>query len=183
MPTSYTSSDINLVPPNAAQTASLAQRLFRLVIRQGKAIIIITEAIVLLVFLSRFKLDRDIADLQENIDNKEAIISSSVILENEYKRIQNKTQKIETFLDNQIGWEERLSFINSITPQGSVLEATNFTGNKLNVNAKVTTAEAFGLFISKLSNSDTVQSVILKSSSYDTKNEQYTFSMDIKLLK
>ena len=42
----------------------------------GRYIVVITELIVILSFLSRFKLDRDLTDVNEAIEKQKAIILS-----------------------------------------------------------------------------------------------------------
>jgi hypothetical protein len=60
----------------------------------GRYIVVITELIVIISFLSRFKLDRDLTDLNESIEKQKAIIMSYGALESEFKEAQSQLEFI-----------------------------------------------------------------------------------------
>ncbi len=174
------STDFNFIPKDAYQKASMAQQIFRFLATKGKTIIIFTEAIVLMVFLSRFKLDREIADLKESIENKNAIIESSKSVEKRFKKIQAKLVVIKTIIDNQIDWETELGNFDSQVPNGMVLNSIDYADSSITLSATVDSAEAFASFIGNVVSNQNVKSVTLVSSSYNTDSKQYSFKMNIE---
>ena len=61
----------------------------------GRHIIIFTELIVITAFAARFKLDKDLANLHEEIIQKQTIIESSAELENEVRFLQKRLTAID----------------------------------------------------------------------------------------
>lgn len=173
--------DINLLPDNAIQKASAGQQIFRLMLKRGKTLIIITEAIVLIVFLSRFKIDRQINDATENLDNKAAIIRSSQNLEKEHNRIQYKTTQLQNIYNSQKDWAKIISDFDSKIPSDIVLENISYSKNSISFRAKVDTASSFGFFVGILKDDPNVNSVTLQSSRFIPDEQSYDFSMSVDL--
>jgi Tfp pilus assembly protein PilN len=61
----------------------------------GRYIVVFTELVVILSFVTRFSLDRQVTDLNNSISQKKAIILSYGNLEEEVRLIQKKTQSYE----------------------------------------------------------------------------------------
>jgi len=69
-------SQIELLPREEWEETSFGKFL-KWLLTVGRYIVIFTELVVILAFLSRFKLDRDLTDLYKQIENKQAIIQNS----------------------------------------------------------------------------------------------------------
>ena len=67
----------------------------------GKRIVILTELVVILAFLSRFYLDTKVADLSEKINQKKAIVLASAEFEKKFRVATAKIDKARV-LENQI---------------------------------------------------------------------------------
>jgi hypothetical protein len=65
--------EINLLPREEFEKKPIGKFL-TWALSIGRYIIIFTELIVILAFLSRFKLDRDLSDLNQSIREKQAVI-------------------------------------------------------------------------------------------------------------
>lgn len=170
------------MPQSKEIRVSLGQQLFKWTIESGKKIVILTEAIVLLVFISRFKLDRDTNRLRERIENKQAIVKSTQKLETEHRRIQRKLNRIKLITREQIDWNKRLDSFTQKMPQDVTLENLSLDHNSIALSAKVKTAASFGTFIKLLLQDDNTQAVFLKSSSYNKQEKNYKFSLDIRVI-
>ncbi len=172
--------EMNFVPSEEEIiNSSISNKFFHFFTNRGKLIIIITEAIVLLVFLSRFKLDRDISDLKENIENKNAIIESTKSIEKDFREVQKNVNTIDTITKNQINWFAELESFDSKIPQGMILDSISYNNEVISLSAKVNSAEAFATFIGNTIANPKVKSVVLVSSSYDTNSKEYSFKMNI----
>lgn len=67
----------------------------------GRYIMILTEIIVLLAFISRFSLDRKLTDLNEEISQKQAIIEANNDLEQQILVLQQKLISLRTLVASQ----------------------------------------------------------------------------------
>lgn len=69
----------------------------------GRYLVILTELVVILTFISRFKLDRDLTDLNEKINTQKQIILSYADMESQFITVQAKTAFIKTQQDSTTG--------------------------------------------------------------------------------
>ena len=98
--------DINLL----AQTNINAKPLGKFLkwsLTYGRYIIIGTQIIVLLAFLSRFKLDQDLSDLHTKIDEKVNILEALAPIENNTRLLQDKTFYCQFNIWSQAGDGDR----------------------------------------------------------------------------
>ncbi len=68
----------------------------------GRYLVVFTELIVILSFLSRFKLDRDLTDLNEQIERQKTIIQSYADTEQNFNAAQTKIIAIKQNQANQV---------------------------------------------------------------------------------
>lgn len=173
--------DINFVTEETAQQASTGQQFFRLMVTRGKTLIIFVELIVLLVFFSRFKLDTDINNLEEETQNKIAVVESSKSLETEYRRVQQKTMILEDILNEQIKWDKVIKNFDSKIPIGIILQNISYDGNTIKFQAITSETTAFAKLIDVINKNENVTSLLLRSSNYNELENNYDFSMEIIL--
>lgn len=112
--------EINLLPLEDLERAPLGKFL-KWALTAGRYIVIITELIVLLAFLSRFKLDRDISDLSDDISRKKSIIAATASFENRVRRLQVRLKAIDDLGQSAPAPEKYLPFIASVLPQEAVV--------------------------------------------------------------
>lgn len=89
----FTTPDINLLP-KAELSNSPSGKFLEWALSWGKKIVIVTELVVVLAFLSRFYFDTEVANLSEDIDHKKAIIESSADFENEFRSVTERVDNI-----------------------------------------------------------------------------------------
>ncbi|MFH1841152.1 MAG: PilN domain-containing protein [Candidatus Shapirobacteria bacterium] len=82
----------------------------------GRHIVIITELIVILAFLSRFKLDRDLTDLNDSLKQKQAIVEASAPFEKKYRQLQNRVEILDQIGQKRFHPEILLDALAEITP-------------------------------------------------------------------
>lgn len=180
MPDLPTNEGIDFIPKYPHQTESLKQQLFKLVITRGKTIIVVTEAIVLLVFLSRFKLDRQIQDLTESLDNKEAIIQSTQNIEKEYRDVQNKLNITVKLIDSQTNWYKKINAFDNEIPTGVTFKKIDYSQGAIDLSAQAQSASVFGAFMRNLIANESIKSVAIESSAYNVATQSFSFSLSIK---
>lgn len=116
----------------------------------GRYIMITTEIVVLLAFISRFSLDRKLTDVTEEISQKQEIIEANVEFEKEIRSLQADIIRIKSLFAAQ---EMPLTIIDSIqtyVPSDVYLESYEFSGSKLAVSAVAGTSEGFSQFLARL---------------------------------
>lgn len=117
----------------------------------GRWIVIFTELIVIVAFLSRFKLDQDLADLQASIKEKQAIISASSGFEKTFRSTQNRLVKIIDLENRQIGAEKLVDEISRVAPSAIIINNLTFSENALALSGIAETENSLNVFINNLS--------------------------------
>jgi len=106
---------INLLPRDPFEDSFLGKFL-RWALSVGRYIVIATELVVILSFLARFKLDRDLADLNEAIAQKQAILASYRELEADYRAVAKRLELIAELDKQSLKANEAISKLAAATP-------------------------------------------------------------------
>ncbi len=106
---------INLLPPDEFEKTPLGQFL-KWALTIGRYIVIGTELIVIVAFLSRFKLDRDLVNLNEEIKSKMVVIASFEDLEEKTRILQLQLQSIKGAKGKGLETDQLLDFIDENIP-------------------------------------------------------------------
>jgi Tfp pilus assembly protein PilN len=122
--------EVNLLP-NTDDDASSTGKFLTWALSWGKKIVILTELVVVLAFLSRFYFDTEVANLSDEINHKKDIIESSVDLEKQFNKISNKLSNL-AILEKQPSIVLILDQITSTVPQNVSLNQINITNNTVN---------------------------------------------------
>lgn len=107
--------EISLLPESENPRSFLA-KLFKWVTTTGRITIIITEFIVISVFISRFWLDRKNSDLSEIARQKQAILLSATPFETEFNNLQERLAYIKKFYSSQPKYGDQISSLIASTP-------------------------------------------------------------------
>ena len=144
--------DINLLPKKDFDR-NLLGRFLRWSLTYGRYIIVCTEIIVLLAFIYRFSLDRQITDLNENVDQKAAIVEANLTFEHSFRNLQLRTERIAQLLTNQGLPVKVLLHLQEITPKGIIYSNYVFADNSIRITAVAETNLHLALFLQQLKNS------------------------------
>lgn len=118
----------------------------------GRWIVIATELVVILCFLSRFKLDRELTDLGEKIKQQQAIISSFGELEKDFRNLQKRLVKIEDLEKEQLS-VNRLNEVAEMIPLDVFLNEWKVKGGKIEISAVALSEAGLGSLIKEFSES------------------------------
>lgn len=119
----------------------------------GRYIMIGTEIVVLLAFISRFSLDRKLTDLKEEVTQKQDIIEANVPFEKDVRMLQDKLAKIKVLINQPVNPLTVLTFFQTILPQGVYLKSYDVTKNILTVQAIAGSTDAFAQLMKNLQTS------------------------------
>ena len=150
MPKKHTSLAVNLLPH---KEPSFGDKFLNWSLTFGRYIIIGTEIVVLLAFFSRFKLDRDYSDLNEQVKEKQKILTSLKPTEDTVNRLQLRLSEIERVEATAGGGINALPAIASFTPPEITYQQISVAGNKVTIIGAAQATEDISRFVGTLANS------------------------------
>lgn len=169
---------INLLP---RKEKSLADRFFSWILTYGRFIIIGTELIVLVAFLSRFKLDRDLVDLHDKIKREEAVVKSLSIVESQSINLQRRLSFIST-LDSKIkNSTDTLTNIPSLVPENVFLDELALSKNDLRLIANTYSGEGITNLVKRLGEVSYISEISLDRVTKDETTGIISFIIRAKL--
>ena len=116
----------------------------------GRYIMIGTEIVVLLAFISRFSLDRKLTDLKEEISQKQAILEANASLEQDIRLIQDHLVKVKQTTANQSIPLDELLLLQTLLPPDVYVDTLDVTPDHLAVTAFAGTTHGFSQFLTNL---------------------------------
>ncbi len=140
---------VNLLPRTAWET-SFWGRFFKWAVTTGRYIVILTELVVIAAFLSRFKLDRDYADLGDRINGKKAVLTSMAETEKRFRLAQGRLVEAGKTLENQLNATEALGKVTAKIPPGVTLESLVISKKEIAVKGTAESDTGVGVFLSRL---------------------------------
>lgn len=138
--TKFSRLDINLIGSDDFSRTPIG-RVITWATTYGRYIMILTEIVVLLAFISRFSLDRKLTDLNEEIAQKQAIIEANIGLEQSIRLLQTKLASVRTLIVSGSGPVTTLEDLSQSLPPDVYLSALEISqaSAKMTVYAGTTT--------------------------------------------
>jgi len=129
----------------------------------GRFIIVGTEAIVLMVFLSRFKLDRDINDLTDSLSVKMAILESYKDTEADLREIQDTLAVISELRTTQETKADIFEHVTSLITEGTTVASLSVGVDTVSIEATSANFNAFQDFEESFKSSNRLTNVTIPS--------------------
>jgi Tfp pilus assembly protein PilN len=142
----------------------------------GRYIVVFTELIVIISFLSRFKLDRDLTDLNEEINRQKAIILSYGDLEENIRFIQTQIEAAEK-VDNLIKPHEVLTILEKTMPPDIKLSKLQIGEEEFQLAGTALSATGLNSFVTALTTQPNITEVTMGSIS--SKDEGVTIEFQL----
>lgn len=139
---------INLVPKDPFFESFLGRTL-RWALSAGRYIVIFTELVVIASFATRFTLDRQVTDLNQELLQKEYIIESYGSLESNFRTIQAKISEYEQIVQEST-ITESFENLSTVTPEGIQLTDLIIEPASVNIIGVSFTQSAFNTFVTNL---------------------------------
>lgn len=133
---------INLLPEDPL-ASSFGGRFLRWGLSVGRYIVMATELVVILAFLSRFKLDREVTDLNEAIAEKQTVVAAYEQVEIDYRTLAKKIGAMATFKTGSVEPVVVLDQLAKVTPWEVTFSSIELTDKELRLQG--TTASERGL--------------------------------------
>jgi len=173
--------EISLLP-SEEDLNSPSARALRWLTGVGRYIIVFTELIVILAFISRFWLDRQNSDLSEIIRQQKAILESTAEFEKEYDLLGQRLSQIKVFYQNQPRYDQDISSLAKSAPPQIIFN--NFTitrqeDKQIAVTASLSSfsEEAIVDFITNLILNPAISKVDVKNIEKKPKSSTYTINL------
>ena len=172
---------IQLLPEKKFEEYSFSKKLTTWVISVGRIVIIVTELIAFSVFIGRIKLDRQLTDLTDALENQLVILENVESFERDFRDLQQRLQTIKELRQNQVPTGETISFFISLLPQNVALTELALQPRETRLMAKTGSVTGFAQTIYRLKNSPRIEDIALTSGRFSSKDGMYHFSLAIKL--
>lgn len=169
--------------PESENPRSFGARFFKWITTTGRVTIILTELIVISVFISRFWLDRKNSDLSEIVRQKQAILESATPFETEFTKLQERLDYIKSFYSNQPEYDKQISSLISSTPtdlfynQLSISTDEKTTTTVINASLTAYKEESIVSFITNLTLNSDINQVDVTKIEKKEKENQYLISI------
>lgn len=123
---------INLLPERGFEQTTTG-RILNWILSSFRVIVIITEIIVMIAFLSRFWLDAQNTDLTEEIQQKQAVLSASKDFDKEFKDTQKRLEILKNLTKGETVVSKSLSTLRSYLPDDIFLSTISFSKEALRI--------------------------------------------------
>ena len=140
---------VNLLPQEEFETTTLGRTL-KWLVTTFRYIVICTEIVVMMAFLSRFWLDATSSDLIDQINQKKEIITSYSTFEKEFRSTQDKLQLYATYATYPFKASLILTGIRSAVPSNIILTTIIVDKSTVQITAKTENETAAALFVRNL---------------------------------
>jgi Tfp pilus assembly protein PilN len=129
----------------------------------GRYIIIATEIVVLLAFISRFSLDRKLTDLNEEIEQKSAIIQANTQFENDFNKLQSQLSQLNSITGVQKKPVDTLQALKVLLPTGTYLTAYSLENGSVKLSIVLVANEVFATLMYNLQNTNLLKNITLEN--------------------
>lgn len=153
---------INLLPKSNFEK-SIIGRIFLWSLQVGRYIFFITQLIVIAAFISRFALDKKLADLNESINEKQIIAGSMEETEKEINFLQQRLKIIKNLKNTQLHPAETLSTLSKSTPPDIYLTELSQDSQQINIKGSTLSDASLASFLSQLQKEELFKEITLSS--------------------
>lgn len=153
---------VNLLPVDRFEYSTLG-RFLNWSLSTGRYLVVLTELVVIIAFLSRFWFDRTLTDLRESRIKKEGIVDSFQQVLTDFLRTQSQLRTIRSVLSQQYGVNDRLTQIQSLTPSGIEYDTLSISSESASLKGFAPSAQIMSAYLSGMQNDQLFDRVSLKS--------------------
>ncbi len=140
--------EINLVPKDPFFSTVIGKTL-KWSLSAGRYIVIFTELVVIMSFITRFTLDRKVTDLNSSINQKKNIILSYGNIEENFRTIQEKISQYKQ-TEQETNIVDTFANMSNIMPEGIILQELAIRPTSVIISGKTLSQNSFNLLINNL---------------------------------
>ena len=173
--------NISLLPKEGFEYTT-AGRVLSWALNAGRAIVVITELVVILAFLSRFWLDRQLTDLNGRIKQEEALIRASQNFEQQFRTTQSKLAAF-TKITQEPSSAAILGQIFNLVPQDVVATQTLIDRSRAQITGLALSERGLATFMKNLEEQKLGEAVITQASIASKEQTGIRFTLDVNFAK
>jgi len=183
-----TKKELSLLP-ESENPRSFGARFFKWLTTTGRVVIVVTELVVISVFISRFWLDRKNSDLSEIVRQKQAILKSTTPFITEFVGLQKRLSYIKDFYSNQPDYSQQINSLVFSTPSDLFYNKISASTDEKTKTTIITTSlsaykeESIVLFITNLMLNPDIDQVYITKIEKKEKENQYSISLTLNFKK
>lgn len=151
---------INLLPQREFAESTFG-RVLTWTLSSFRVIVIVTELVVVVAFLSRFWLDARITDLNDEIKQKQGVISSFSTLESRFRQTQEKLQIFSALTLNEKQISNILAGLASRLPPEIKLTSFSISKGKARLEGVSFTEQSIMQFITNLESANIFEKITI----------------------
>ncbi len=176
---------IELLPEKKLEEYPFSKKLTTWIISVGRVVIIVTELLAFSVFVGRIKLDRELTDLTDALENQLVILENAKGFEEDFRDLQGRLKVIKDLRQNQVPASQTVSLFSALLPPEVGLAGLTFQlgTNEAYLLAETDSTTGFAKAIYNLKNSPKIEEITLTSGRFSAKEGTYNFSLAIKFVK
>lgn len=167
---------INLLKDNKKKY-SLIDRVIYFSLNYFRYILVITQLVVIFVFFYKFKVDQEIVDLKDSIDQKKEIVVVSKNLLTDGQFIEKKINYLKPIIYNQKKTLNEIKYLLSIFPQPVYLSELTIEKDKIILKCFTSDSSIIKLFYQRLLNDKKFKNISLS----DLKKNDFNYTFIITL--
>ena len=172
---------INLLPRDAFESSTTGVVL-EWALAFGKWAVILTQLVVMLAFLWRFTLDRQMTDSQNATAKDVAIIKSYEQIERDFTLAQKRVVAAQSTIDSQTKVAAALDAVAAVTPAGIWYDHLTATPQSLSLTAYAASLGSFGQFLTAIQNNPLFSAVsIVQIQDGGAKGAQMQFDINLTM--
>ena len=176
--------NINLLPKDPF-FSTVFGKVLRWALSAGRYIVIFTELVVIMSFIARFTLDRQVTDLNNAIEKKRQIILSYGDLEDNMRTVQEKiTQYKQTEQETNI--VDTFTNLSTVVPDGIILKELAIRPTSVTITGYTFSQNSFNLLVNNLQLSPDFTNINVgevQSSEEEEGSIEFTIQADTKVVQ
>lgn len=176
--------NINLLPKDPF-FSTIFGKVLRWALSAGRYVVIFTELVVIISFITRFTLDRKVTDLNSAIEKKRQIILAYGDLEESFRTVQEKiTQYKQT--EQETNMVDTFANLSAVVPDGILLTELAVRPTSVTISGRTYSQNSFNILVNNLQLSSDFFNINIGEvqSSEDEKGSiEFSITADTKIIQ
>ncbi len=160
-------------------SATTAGRVLSWILSTFRIIVIVTEILVMLAFLSRFWLDAQNTDLNEQIKQKQAVLVASLPFEKDFKDTQARLKVFSDFAEEEGIIADSFATISSRLPPDILLSSIAYIEGGVEIQGFAVNEKSIQQFIVNLYDESSIEEVTLGKVAFNLENQLLSFTLTV----
>jgi len=140
---------VNLLPKDPFES-SLVGVVLSWALETGKWVVIVTQLVVIGVFIYRFSLDRQLTNLRREITQQAAVVNSYKEMEEQFLLTQKRLTIVKEMVLRQAEVKELIAIIQRLTPPEVWYERMSISENSISVSAYAESLSGFSRYLASV---------------------------------